>query len=301
MSAAVVLDVPAIEASAAASALSTCNAALGAERCALAGPNREADWYAVVRFDPQRAAVLRIELHRGDASGAEVAASQLEFKERDAARERWASAGVVVAALVAAQHPEPNESAPAPPAARPAAAPVRPAPPPAPARRMRYIPRLELGATGGSESEHATLRLGGLARFGMSFSQLPVFALGSIAYAARASGEPDMAWFTGSLGFGVRVEVAARAAFELRSEAVLETVSIRASDGTRSGQARRTRWGPRLGLDLNIRVAERWIFVIGAEAAALRPEVVVDVGGSTVDRLPPFAWGFISLLRYDFR
>ena len=303
---AVVVDVPPIEASAAASMLSTCNAALGAQHCAIASSEATGQWYAVVRFAADRNTVFTIELRDGTASGRPVATSQLEFKERDSERERWASAGVVVAALVAAQSAAGNEpsSKPAAREAVPAPAPIRPAAPtrpPAPVQRRSWL-RLDLGATGGSENEQGALRAGPLARLGLAFSGLPVFAFGSAAYAVRASGTPDSTWLTGSLGFGVRIGFAQqRAALELRTEGVLESVSFHASDATRSQRARRTRWGPRLGLDVSGSLTKNLALVLGGEVAALHPGVDIAVGGQNVDRLPPFAWGFISLVRYDFR
>ena len=38
-----------------------------------------------------------------------------------------------------------------------------------------------------------------------------------------------------------------------------------------------------------------------AEAAAFLPRVEIFVGGTEVNQLPPFNWGFISAVRYDFR
>jgi len=300
----VVVDVPPIEAAAAQSALTTCNAALGAQHCALAEGDNTGAWYAVVRFDPERSAVFTIQLHDGSAAGVQVATSQLEFKDRDSAQERWASAGVVVAALVAAQSA--SESPPSPP-------PVEPAPPPLPAPLPQPPPRrppprpaplwwrLDLGATGGSEHEHGALRFGPIGRFGIALSELPVFAVASGAYMVRSSGTPDSTWLTGSLGFGVRLAVTPRAALELRTEAVLESVTFHASAGERSSHARRTRWGPRFGLDLSGYVTKNLALVGGLEAAALRPGVEIAVAGDTVDRLEPFSWGFISAVRYDFR
>ncbi len=304
MNFAVVVDVPPIEAAAAASALTTCNAALGAQRCALAVGDNAGAWYAVVRFDPERSTVFSIQLHDGGATGVQVATSQLEFKDRDSAQERWASAGVVVAALVAAQSAS-ESPPPSPPVA--AAPPPPPAPPPRPAPmrlappRAPYWLRADLGATGGSEHEHGALRFGPIARFGISFSELPVFALATGAYTVRGSGSPDSTWLTGSLGFGVRLAFTRRAALELRTEAVLESVSFHAVDGERSSSARRARWGPRFGLDLSGYLRKNLALVGGLEAAALRPGVDIAVHGNTVDRLQPFSWGFISAVRYDFR
>jgi hypothetical protein len=58
---------------------------------------------------------------------------------------------------------------------------------------------------------------------------------------------------------------------------------------------------PRFGLDLSGYFAKSLALVLGVEAAALRPGVVISVAGREVNRLPPFNWGFISAVRYDFR
>src|SRR3954470_12844197 len=94
---AVVVDVPPVEAAAAARTLATCNAALGPGQCLLSGANPGADgasrWYAVVRYGDDGKARLTIELYERDREGSRVASSELEFKERDSVEERWASAG----------------------------------------------------------------------------------------------------------------------------------------------------------------------------------------------------------------
>jgi len=97
------MAVPPAQTDAAVRALNTCNSALGDGKCAFAAADVEARWYAQMRFDPERKELISIELFDRSPEGERVASSQLEFKERDAAPERWASVGVVVAALVAAQ------------------------------------------------------------------------------------------------------------------------------------------------------------------------------------------------------
>src|SRR6187431_2721758 len=114
---AVAIDVPPVEAAAAARTLATCNAALGPEQCMLSGSSAGPDaarWYAVVRYGSSGQARLTIELFEGRRDGNRVASSELEFKERDSQEERWASAGVVVAALVLAQPAIPSRSEPKP-------------------------------------------------------------------------------------------------------------------------------------------------------------------------------------------
>jgi hypothetical protein len=160
---------------------------------------------------------------------------------------------------------------------------------------------LDLGATVGSEMRDAPVRAGPLARFGLAFASVPVFAFASGAYTVQSSGSTDLSWLTGSLGAGVRVGFAhERAALELRSELVVETLGIRASDGERSESARRTRFGPRLGLDASGYWAKNWALVVGGEVGVLGPRVVIDVADQS-EELPPFVWGVLSALRYDFR
>jgi hypothetical protein len=305
MAYAVVVDAAPVEVDTAQRALANCNAALGPEKCVLASDGVSAHWYAVVRFDPERKAVLTIQLYDGGTQGIRVASSELEFKDRDTELERWASAGVVVAALVAAQSSAPQESEPKPvPVALPA--PVRVAPPPAP--RVRLVPvqpvwvRMDLGATGGSEIEHGALRFGAIGRVGLAFREVPVFAFGSAAYTVRGAGTPDLTWLTTSLGFGVHVGFAGeRGALDVRTEGVFESVTIHASNSSGSASAQRTRLGPRFGLDLSGYFAKNLALVAGVEAAALLPRVEIFVGGTEVNQLPPFNWGFISAVRYDFR
>ena len=286
-------------------AIATCNAALGRGQCLLASESQGASpdaarWYAVVRYGDDGQARLTIELYEGNASGARVASSELEFKQRDAADERWASVGVVVAALVLAQPPDrkPVEKKSEP---VPVAPPARVLVQPPPSRQARTWLRLDLGLTAGSEIRGAPLRFGPLARASLAFSGAPVFAQASAAYTLQSSGSLALNWFTGSLGAGVDVGFAhERALLSLRGEAVIETVGMVATEGERTERARRTRFGPRFGLDLCGYWAENWALLIGGEAGVLGPRVVIDVGNRT-EQLPPFVWGFLSALRYDFR
>ncbi len=305
---AVVVDVPTVEAAASARTIATCNAALGPGKCVLASNRSSADatrWYAVVRYGRDGEARLTIELHEDNPDGSRVASSELEFKERDALEERWASVGVVVAALVLAQPVDrPLETKPPPPVAppkSPSPIPSTPAPARTPSRPPAWL-HLDLGLTAGSEMRGAPLRFGPLARVGLAFSGAPVFACASAAYTVQSSGSMDLNWVSGALGAGVDVGFARqRAAFSLRGEAVIETLGITASEGARTESARRTRFGPRLGLDFRGYFAKNWALVVGGEAGVLGPRVVIEVGDAATKELPPFVWGFLSALRYDFR
>jgi len=304
----VVVDVPSVQAAAAERALETCNGALGSGACALANEGGSARWYAVVRFDPERQAVLLIQLYDGNTEGERVASTQLEFKDRDSELERWASAGVVVAALVAAQsataesEPAPEPIQPPPPAPRPPPQALRATQREARAPSPSIWARLDLGATGGSELSNGTLRFGPLARIQLAFADAPAFVCASGAYTIRGAGTPDLTWVTGSLGFGAHLGFAQqRLALELRAEAALESVSIHASNGARSDNASRTRFGPRFGLDFGGYFRKNLGLFAGLEAAVLRPRVDINVSGADQAGLPPFSWGFISAVRYDVR
>src|SRR4051794_14414507 len=107
---AVAVDVPPVEVAVAERTLASCNAVLGAEKCVLSGADGASRWYAVVRYGLEGRTRLTIELYERDRGGSRVASSELEFKESDPKEERWASAGVVVAALVLAQPAEQNDT-----------------------------------------------------------------------------------------------------------------------------------------------------------------------------------------------
>ena len=88
---------------------------------------------------------------------------------------------------------------------------------------------------------------------------------------------------------------------ELRGEALFESLTVRATQGDNQQSAQRTRLGGRAGADFAGYFRNNLALVVGAEAAALAPKVVIDVSGQDRARLPTFAWGFISVLRYEFR
>jgi hypothetical protein len=81
---------------------SACQAALGADRCVEARESVVVAWRAeVVLSDDPATPVLRIELFEVEGDALE-SARLLRFQDIDPERQRWASAGVVIAAMVSA-------------------------------------------------------------------------------------------------------------------------------------------------------------------------------------------------------
>ncbi|HEY4159259.1 MAG TPA: hypothetical protein VGM29_14220 [Polyangiaceae bacterium] len=295
---AVIVDVPASEIKRAAPAISTCNKALGQDRCLLHGADREsAEWFAVVRFDDETQQSCSIELHQADPNGPTVATTALRFSTLDSADERWASAGVVVAALVLAQRPSPEPA----PIVPPVAPPPPISPPPTKPEQNAWL-RAEAGGELANDLSGGPWQAGGMLRLGVAFNHPGAFVLGAASYGARPAGSPGLQWLDGSLGFGAHVGLAeGLAALELHTEAVFESVSIEATQGSRTESARRFRVGPGWGLDGDWYFTANWALVAGLEASVLRPTVVIRVADKTVESLPSFGWRFISVVRYDLR
>ncbi len=197
--------------------------------------NPESRWYAVVRYGSDGEARLTIELYDGNRAGTReesraatrVARSELEFKERDSPEERWASAGVVVAALVLAQPldraPVENQSEAIPVASVKPSEPIRPTPVAPPLVGCAW----SWGRPSARKSG-ARRCAWPLARVALAFADVPVFALASGAYRFKLEAAPTLSWVTGALGAGFRVSFAhERAALEARGKVVIETLGHR--------------------------------------------------------------------------
>src|SRR5688572_27001994 len=123
LSVAIALEPPAESASAVEAVAKSCEQAIGAGRCrpatGLAGAT-VVTWYAVIVVDPETSA-LAIQFRDRNENGALIETRSLSFSERDSNESRWASAGAVIAAFVAARDsaaepPPPPPPRPAPPA-----------------------------------------------------------------------------------------------------------------------------------------------------------------------------------------
>ncbi|HXK20651.1 MAG TPA: hypothetical protein VNG33_22725, partial [Polyangiaceae bacterium] len=84
----------------------SCEEAIGDGRCRPAAelsPATVVTWYALIRSEDPSAPSLKIEFHDRTLGGALIETRTLSFSERDTQASRWASAGAVIAAFVAAR------------------------------------------------------------------------------------------------------------------------------------------------------------------------------------------------------
>jgi hypothetical protein len=278
----VVIEVPDAAAPAAALvAVGRCAQALGAGRCLVARDSVDASYYAQIVSGPG-ATRLTIEFRRGSASGPILAERELMFAVTDASESRWASAGLVVAGLVAAFTANAETPAPLPlPQQRAPAASAS-----APAHALLGV---DIAALGGPGLADGTARLGGFGRFWYGWSSYPrVLGLASVRYAASAS-ELRLSWT--SLGLGLETRVGSPESLlnlELTGEVVAERFAVFATQAG-SGQtasAQQNRVGGRLGLSVPVRLSHRLRLLIGGDAAAMTPSVKVEVENSLVRREP---------------
>ena len=276
----VVIEVPVEAAPAAASvAVGRCAQALGAGRCLLAGASGRASYHAQIASD-RDGARLTIEFRRDSPSGPILAERALIFAVTDAPESRWASAGLVVAGLVAAFDANAETTLGLPPRRR-----RTPASPP-PTHALLGVDVAVLGGPGLAEGP---ARLGGFGRFWYGWSSYPrVLGLASVRYAARAS-EPRVSWT--SLGLGLETRVGSPDSLlnlELTGEVVAERFAVSATQAAtgQTASAHQNRVGGRLGLSVPVRLSHRLRLLIGGDAAAITPPVKVEIESRVVGREP---------------
>ena len=289
----VVIEVPVEAAPAAAStAVGRCEQALGAGRCLMASDSVGARYHAQIVSEPDSRR-LTIQFRRDSASGPLLAERVLVFAATDPPASRWASAGLVVAGLVAAFAANAETM--------PAARPLPRRQPAAAAPPSHALLGLDVAALGGPGLGDGAARLGGFGRFWYGWSSYPqVLGLMSVRYAARGS-EPRLSWT--SLGLGLATRVGSPAAFltlELTGEVVAERLAVSATQaGTgQTADAQQTRVGGRIGLSVPLRLSQRWRLLVGGDAAAMTPPVKVEVENSVVGREP--AARFAAFLGFRF-
>jgi hypothetical protein len=266
-----------------AAAVHSCEAALGTGQCQLES-DAPADFYAIVVFPADGASGAdstnaHVEIRRA-ANTPALGTRDVSFGAEDTPHERWASAGVLIAALVVSEAR--TETPPPPPRETPRPAPPKPNPVAAPSR-WRIDGR-------GLVSRRTTR---GGPEFGAAFgasvlpAHKPWFVGAAIAGAHRFDEEPNTSWLSASATAGLRAGAEdARFAAEFSAGPTVEYWDIGASDSTRSQHAGHLRVGGCLGVDALWAVHSRWILSLGVEGRWVAPRFRIDVLGSEVERVP---------------
>jgi hypothetical protein len=276
----------------------SCEAALGADRCRLVEePPSDGAYYATVTSDgPDAEAAHIVIVHR--AAMPPVAERELAFAPEDGPGDRWASVGVVIAALVTADAGREPRPAPAPP--KPAPKRPRPVPRRLPTPVERHPLRIDLLAR--LSRETATdfpKELGADLRASLALGSSPFFIRVEGGYAGRIEQRPSLSFPFFGAGAGVRAGAPeARWAAELHLTAKAECWILSASEPGRTDSDAVWRFGGAAGLDGIWAPAARWQIVAGAGVQALAPRVTVDVSGATTDRVSPFGAEFVLGVRF---
>lgn len=295
----------------AASAVRSCQIALGERQCVLYDPaaSPAIKWQVTVTTPDDRADGAHIDL-RENADTAVLVTRDLAFVPDDAPRERWASIGVLIAALVVARTRESEAETTASPAPEPSKVllvPPRARPRSRPRRRPRTVTRtpapgpwrLDLSALLSRRLERGTPELGGRFRASVLPRGGPWFGFLSAAAATRAATEPAVSWFSASVGPGVRAGgPASSLAAEFSVGGAAEYWTIGASEPGRSEHAGEFRWGGFVDVEALWTVHPRWIFLLGAEARAVAPRLRIDVSGQAVEHVPELGWLMFAGLRF---
>lgn len=290
LSVAIAIEPPAESAPAVDLAVQSCERSIGSGRCRSAEGATTATvvaWYAVIAVDPETSA-LTIRFHDRNPQGILIETRALSFSERDNPESRWASAGAVIAAFVAARDS----------GAQPPAVPPPPPPPVQPPAAQLEPERptawnVDLALFSGSALDRGALRWGALARGYLGLPQAPsVLGLVSLRYAERP-GDLSLAWYGAGFGMGARTHAAPFSA-ELTGEVAFERLRMEAEDPARarSDSSSQNRFGGRLSVNLGLDLSSHLALVAGAEVAAMRPSIAILVADDDVGSVPAVAYGF---------
>lgn len=288
----VVFDFPAdLAASAAEVSVARCAEVLGDGRCrpltggAASGP---IGYYAVVRS--VEGEQLAIDFRVASPNGVLLAQRLLAFVKEDSIESRWASAGLVVAGLVAAADVA-QQTVPVAPRKTPPAPPPRVDPVPAHSapRPTSHAWGLDMGFAGARGLSGGADNWGPLLRPWLGVSGASGVVLLTTLRYEQGPQRPVLRWLSMSGGVGSRLgRPSALLNAELLGEVVLERLLVSGRD-TVSGRTEtggQTRFGGKLGLNLALRVSTSFRLLFGADIATMAPPVRVEVGGVLVAREP---------------
>ncbi len=299
----VAIDVPAdFPAAAASTMVERCEEALGAGRCHLTSLQDTAPspaYVAVLVTNPVEPDHIDVEFRVGSSSGDVLSRRSLAFSERDAEQSRWASVGLVIAGLVAAD----NVASP------PPVRPVERIPPPHPGAPQRALPSadypawgLDLGVLAGPGLSTGPYRVGGSVRIWHRLKFAPRVILRGGADYSGLGGEPSLRWLSVGAGLGARWgQRASLFNAEVVGEVVGQRVVASVGAPSRSGydSDARARFGGRIGFDIGVWASNYARLVLGAEATALTPPVRLELRNEVVGREPTGRVALTGALRFS--
>ncbi len=263
----------------------------------------EVSWIATFRYANGPDTTVRIELRNAGGAGAPVAVRQLDFQLSDAPTQRWATAGVVAAALVVGVESAENAAL----ETKPEPKPEPPAPKPAP--RLARLPehraqptrgtevRLDLAALAGPGFDRGPWRVGGQLRASLAWSAFPLFPWAAAAGSGR-KGDVSAMWWSGAAGAGIRFPLGVEPlVLDGRMGTEATWVRLSTGNGQNGAHAWRTRWGGVAAVDL-VLVASRHVHtVVSFEATATWPRVVVNARDERIGSEPIVRWALLGGLR----
>jgi hypothetical protein len=294
---AVAIDVPPTLASDVAQiVVNRCESAIGNGRCPLAANSEESvviNWYATIRAQEGVPPRLQIDFRRHSPSGPLLAQRTLFFSDRDAVESRWASAALVVAALVL--EAEALATVPLPPS--PAVGAEQPT-----LLRPSKAFGFDIGFLTGPGLQHGGYRVGGFGRGWIGISAAPeMHAVAGFRY-AHASADASLTWLTFSLGAAIRLgKRGAPINVEMIGAPLVERMLITAFDPSsgRSDSGGTTRFGGSLGVDVAATLWRELRLLIGGDVSALTPPVTIEVKGTRVGREQGVRFALTGGLRLD--
>jgi len=298
---AVAIDFPTESAQAAVQTVSrSCEEALGDGRCPGAADLKSptiVTWYAIIHSDDPDLSKLRVEFRDRTAEGVLIETRTLTFSEHDNIKSRWASAGAVIAAFVAARDSPRG-------------------PPPSSHREIEIPPEwagqasrgpawgVDLALLTGPGLDPGGYRLGGLLRgfLGVVPRAPGVLAVLSLRYSERP-GDLDVTWLSGSCGMGARVGggQASPMSVEITGELAFERMLMSAENpltGHRDS-AGQNRFGGRLGMNVAWAAWPSVAFLAGVEATAMRPALTISLADNKVGREPLASFGLSAGVRFS--
>jgi hypothetical protein len=297
LSVAIAIEPPTASAAVVQAVTQSCEEAIGDGRCKAASDNEPATvvtWFALIRSPDAEVSAVSIEFRDRSQQGALIESRELTFSEGDSLDSRWASAGAVIAAFVAAREPASDV------AAQPSA---RVDPPRVTVESPPTGPswNIDVALLAGPGLESGPLRVGALARGYLAFPpQQSLLGLVSLRYAERP-GDVALGWWSAGCGIGARLGgPSALLGAELTGEVVFERLALSATDEVtlEEDSATQNRFGGRLSANLALSLADHWALLAGVEASALRPAVSIEVGDRSAGREPAVGFAFSSGARF---